>query len=362
MVVKSVRVNYSRSATTDAVASASFTGVRNAIRLALHPTGQFIVSDIAQWNQINTYKVWAFVVRHISSGQEWLIGGGHRTGSTAGNITLISLILNIFSTASNTTLFSTENIDAWFFFTHYNEKGPTQTYNFGFTGPDLTYTTGDYTVPAVNINTEDFWPDTAANMYRGTMRELGSILTTTGRGYTILFNFETEAPLLTFQFQGAQQHIPSSFMAYGKIMNPSTTGDTDRTGVFGCAYGYSEAITTGYFGRILTPWSYFKDDTGAIVSNGTFTIQGVYNFNNELDVNGNFKRRSINVQSAGYTKGILDPNYFFEVAAFEDFSRDGLRLTGPVCSLCKVNGAFCVPLETTMPYPVNLQDGITLFS
>jgi hypothetical protein len=344
---------------------ASFAGVRNAIRSTLEPTGQFIVSDIAQWSHINSYKTWAFLVRKAGSGQEWLIGGGHRTNITTANITLSSMLYGNWASGSNALLTSSESIDSWHFFMHYNEKqGSGQTYQFGFDDPtNLRYSaTGDFTAPAININTEAFWPATASLMYRGSMRELGSTLVTTGRGYTLLFNFETEAPLMTMQFQGAQQHIPSSFICYGNIMNPSTTGDTDKTGAFGCTYGHSEAIANGYFGRILTPWSYFKDNTGAVVSNGNFIIQGVYNFNNELDVNGNFKRRSINAQSTGYTKGILDPNYFFEVAAFEDFSRDGLRLTGPLCSLCKVNGSFCIPLETTMPYPINLQDGITLFS
>jgi hypothetical protein len=257
-----------------------------------------------------------------------------------------------------------ESVDAWSFFIHYNEKqGSGSTYQFGFNDTlNLTYDGGDFTTPAININTEAFWPATAASMYRGRFVELGGAATTTGRGYNLLFCFETEAPLCLLQFQGAQQHIPTSLSCYGNIMNPSTTGDTDTSGVFGCTYAYDETAGSGYFGRIVSPWAHFKNDSGAIISNGSFTVQGVYNFNNELDTNGNFKRRSMSVQSSTYTKGILNPNYFFEIGAFEQLSRDGLRLVGPVCSLCKVNGAFCIPLETTIPYPINLQDGITLFS
>jgi hypothetical protein len=375
MVVKTIRQTINRVSTSDATMRSNMQILRDAFRSSLQtdqPTSDYIVSDIAAWPNSNAtgYEILAFLVRRKNSSHEWLIGNYHRSGSTStsgypSGKTFASLLFSNWRRENNNAVVTTSTsitteIGLWSFFMHYNEKlGSAKTYAFEFNDPiNLTYN-AEFQTPSQLLSAAGFWPEpVAADMYPGYIRalSLASTAFTANAGIQILFNVESEAPSLGFELKAVQTTGVSNYMAMGNVHAPSTLGDTDRTGTFGCTIGNSGDYATGYWARILTPWAHFKDDLGGYVLNGSFTIQGAYNLSNELNPDNTFKRRSINVQSASYVKGTLDPDYFFEVGALEDSNRFGLRLQGPQCSLCRTNGAFAVPFDDSIPYPAYLQN------
>jgi hypothetical protein len=376
MTVKTIRQTINRDSTSDATMRSNMQVLRDAFRSSLQtdqPASDWIVSDIANWTNINAtgYEVLAFLVRRKNSDHEWLIGNYHRSGSTSTSTfssprTFASLLFGNWRRENDSAVITTSNsvtaqIGVWSFFMHYNEKlGSEKTYAFDFDDPiNLTYNAADFQTPLQLISAATFWPEpVAADMYPGYIRamSLASTAFTANAGFQILFNVESEAPSLGFELKAAQTTAVSNYMAMGNVHAPNVPGDSDRTGAFGCTLGYSDNYATGHWARILTPWTHFKNDLGEYVLNGSFTIQGTYNLTNELNPDNTFKRRSINVQSASYVKGTLDPDYFFEVCALEDSSRFGLRLQGPRCSLCRTNGAFAVPFDDSIPYPAYLQN------
>jgi hypothetical protein len=368
MTVKTIRQTFTRNDSSDATMQTELIGFRDRIRNALDPN-DWIVSDIANWLN-NGHRTWAFIVRRKNSSHEWLLGFIHRSGQTSSSTSFFPTVLphGLWRDLNNNSYITTDTIrtvlGAWGFFVHHNEKlDENKTYNFEFVDPiNLTYGS-DSVTPSANIVDLTFWPEsTVAAMYPGfvynnTGTAATTFLTTTGRGHQAVFNFESSGPSLSIERRTTQALIPTSYVAMGRVHLPSTVSDSDRTGSFGCTFSYDASIYTGFWGRLASSWAHFKDAGGNYVLNGSFTIQGNYNLDNDRDPDGSFKRRSINVQSVAYVKGVLNPDYFFEVGAFENPTRWGLKLQGPQCSMCRTNGSFAGPFEAAVPYPIGLQNG-----
>jgi hypothetical protein len=334
---------------------------RNRIRTSGLDLTRWKISDVFYWVGTNAYRGWGFVIRDTVSKFELFVSTGHRFN--AGTVAVYTSLWNI----PGVGVAGSSVPGGWdYLFLHFNRDYTASTYDLRFDdSTELTYSTGDlkdlstFSSPVLPTAT-GFWP---TNPLPAVLQARNGGSTWTGRGWMgdLTIDDSSDLPVMSVEVCAAQSLSPVFCTCFGKVFTPETAGDTSPVGQFGFTTTSNDTFSAGFMNRTANRWAHFWTDTDEIITTGNFTIAGDYTYFNELDGLGRFKRRSIPVQSTSYTKGILNPEYFFECAAIDDAYRVGLRIEGPVCPLIRTNSAFTRPYQSDKPWPYFLQNSSTLF-
>jgi hypothetical protein len=303
------------------------------------------VSQIAKFTGSGSAnrKGFLFLVRH-NSGPEWLFMFALNVTSTSSDGGFNYYPTDRFRTASD----NSTSVSNWpNFLMHYNTDYNTASYGMQFDDQvEMTYTNNDFKVLASDTPVSaGFWPNVLAGSSNSA--SFGQSPPRTDL-HPLVFSFCDSLPSVSYiDIRSLQNAVLYGITTSGEIINPIDPGDTlptKKSGWFGGRHSYSLGglSLSANQGDTAARYARYYNTAGTALNAQTFNFTGDKTILNHT-ASGVFTGRPLPLDN---TKGILNPEFFLEAGALNDFRTFNVQFkTANNENLIKLNGLYTIPWE-----------------